>query len=483
MNLRRQPAEPTLTLGQTGPWWRKTRVSLHGPDLATHKHVIGTTGVGKSKLLASVYTQLLTQHIPGALIDPHADLADEALSLLLDAGYPTDKLLYIEFSRQDRFLPFNVLSQPYDDHTVARNIVEVCKRAWPSLAGGAAPMFEAILLHGSLVLVQNRLPITELPRVLMLKAYRDRLLANVTDRRVIEFWQDTFDRLPVRDQLDQVQSTMRRAYILTFTKALRYSLGQTTNVLDFRALMDSGTSVIFNLGGLDEETQKFLGCLITVGYEVAALSRADQPAGDRCPYHLILDEFSMFSATSEEALARILSLARKYNLTLTMAHQTWSQVSSRLQGALQNTTSIAFRLGETDAMWRAPGLVKFDPHEVKHEVEEGTARTHPLYMSLPEQVRLMIDELTSLPRQTAYLKLGNHVQKFQSLDVGSPRITPRDLGRIKDSYAARLMVQVDKVIPQVDPFERPALPKPPARHEYARARATIRTIFTSKAKR
>jgi hypothetical protein len=134
-------------------------------------------------------------------------------------------------------------------------------------------------------------------------------------------------------------------------------------------------------------------------------------------------------------------------------------------------------------MWRAPGLVKFDPHEVKHEVEEGTERSHPLYVSLPEQVRLMADELTSLPRQSAYLKLGNHVEKFQTLDVGLPRITPQDLGRIKDRYAARLMVHVDRVIPQVDPFERPALPKPPARHEYARARANMRTIYTSKAKR
>src|SRR5581483_9543568 len=112
--------------------------------------------------------------------------------------------------------------------------------------------------------------------------------------------------------------------------------GQTENALDFRALMDSGTSVIFNLGGLDEDTQRLLGCLLTVGFEVAALSRSDTPEESRRQYHLIIDEFSQFSAQSEESLARVLSLARNYGLYLTLAHQTWSQLSSRLHGALQN---------------------------------------------------------------------------------------------------------------------------------------------------
>ena len=134
-----------------------------------------------------------------------------------------------------------------------------------------------------------------------------------------------------------IESTLRRVFLLTFSPTLRYALGQERNALDFRAHMDQGISVVYNLGGLDEDTQRFLGCLLTVGYEVAALSRADLPEEARSPYHLIMDEFSMFSAQSEEALARVLSLARKYGLFLTLAHQTWSQLSSRLQGALQNT--------------------------------------------------------------------------------------------------------------------------------------------------
>jgi len=38
--------------------------------------------VGKSKLLASMFAQLVSQGTPCGLIDPHADLALDALALL-----------------------------------------------------------------------------------------------------------------------------------------------------------------------------------------------------------------------------------------------------------------------------------------------------------------------------------------------------------------------------------------------------------------
>src|SRR4051812_24855523 len=177
----------------------------------------------------------------------------------------------------------------------------------------------------------------------MEKTFRDMSLRSVTDQQVVRFFHDRYDGWG-RDGALMRESTLNRVALLTFSPTLRYSLGQTENRLDFRRHLDEGISVIYNLGGLDEATQTFLGCLITVGYEVAAFSRADTPEGARCPWHLTLDEFSQFSATTEAALARVLSLARKYGLYLTLAHQTWSQVSERLSGAFQNTLGIAFRL-------------------------------------------------------------------------------------------------------------------------------------------
>jgi hypothetical protein len=386
---------------------------LKGRELAQHVHCIGTTGQGKSKLLASIFVQLLNQGIAVALIDPHSDLALDILGLLLDSGYfkergAFDKLWYVDFSNQTAFLPFNVLRSSAPAHIVARNVVEAFKRAWPALGEGAAPQFENIMLNGVFVLIENGLPLTAMPQLLTDKPYRDGLLQKVSDPHVVHFFQQRFDRWGKEAPL-MIESTLRRITLLTFTPTLRYSLGQNDNRLDFRRLMDEGVSVIYNLGALDEDTQRFLGGLLTIGYEVAALSRADVPESRRTQYHLILDEFSMYSAQSEEALSRVLSLARKYGLFLTMAHQTFSQVSERLRGALQNCVEITFRVGQYDSRLAADIYTQFDPQVVKYEASDPNRA--PVFLQASEQSILFAQELQELQPQQAYVKFGSQKAK------------------------------------------------------------------------
>jgi len=445
MDFRLNRRGPTLTLGKYGLPLVGRSLVLGAGDVAAHKHVIGLTGQGKSKFLASLFVQLFRQGVGCTLIDPHSDLASDILALLHDEGCfessaTSSRLLYVDFSHRDRFLPFNVLRQPYDDHTTARNVVEACKRAWPALADGSAPQFENILLAGSLALIQNQLPLTSLPELLTDKPFREALLRRVTDDAVVDFFHGRFDRWG-RDAPLMVESTLRRVFLLSFTPTLRYSLGHEENVLNFRELMDRGVSVIFNLGGLDEDTQRLLGCLVTVGYEVAALSRADTPQAQRREHHLIIDEFSQFSAQSEDAFARVLSLARKYGLFLTLAHQTWSQVNRRLQGALQNAVEVAFKLGRSDAEWAAPRFGRFDPYALKHEVSDPTQieRTHPVYFNVQETFEGWTQALMDLEPRQAFVRVGKTTAKIRSLVVPRPRCGPRELQRVADSYSSLLL--------------------------------------------
>jgi hypothetical protein len=102
---------------------------------------------------------------------------------------------------------------------------------------------------------------------------------------------------------------------------LRYSFAQPDNRLPFRKIMDSGTSVIINLALRELEASRLLGCLLTVGYEQAALSRAD--AATHRTHHLIVDEFHSFTTQSSQAFASMLSQSRKFGLYLCAAHQFW----------------------------------------------------------------------------------------------------------------------------------------------------------------
>ncbi len=463
-----QKAGPRLVLGATGPWWRRKTVALTGQDISQHKHIIGLTGQGKSKLLASTYVQLLRQNIPAALIDPHSDLADDVLSMLNDAGYfsnplTASKFLYVDFGRSDRYLPFNILKTRYRPHDTARHVVEVCKRVWPALADGAAPMFENVMLAAALTLIENDLPITDVSWLLTDKAFRDMSLRRVKDAQVVRFWRDTFDRLSVKDQLDQAQSSLRRIFLLTFSETLRYSLGQPENALDFRRIMDEGISVVYDLGGLDEDTQRFLGCLLTVGHEVAALSRADQPLWERKPYHLYMDEFSMFSATSEDGLARILSLARKYNLSLGMAHQTFSQTSERIRGALGNAMRIAFKLQPDDATWMAQQIGEYNPYEIKHMVEDEHAqgRSHPNYFTVQESYERLRTTLKGLPQQHAVVKTGHGYEEIETLHVPPTKTTREELEQLKEGFAQRLLTSRTRAITVVDGAREPIGEPPP----------------------
>src|SRR5205823_5413658 len=156
---------------------------------------------------------------------------------------------------------------------------------------------------------------------------------------ILEFFHTRFDTWSHGRSSSLTESTLRRAFLLSFEPALRFSLGQQENRLNFRELMDNKTSILFDLGNLDPQTKRFLGCLITIGFETAALSRAN--SSNHSPYHLFLDEFTSYCAQSGQSLEDILTQTRKFGLSLGLSTQTMGQTKD-IKDALQNTLHISF---------------------------------------------------------------------------------------------------------------------------------------------
>src|SRR5512135_3253960 len=333
---------PAISLGTDWTWLGRHTLRLPVAKIRVHTHVLGKTGAGKSYFLASLFLSLHEAGLPATLIDPHGDLAEIVLTHLLARGDLSTEakraqLVYLDVRRAEAsgyFLPLNLLAQPYTDHAMAEQLAEAARRAWPELATGA-PTFENILKHSVIALRQANRPLTDLARLLTNRDFRERVLAQVTDTQVLRFFHDRLDAWG-RDAAVMKESTLNRADLLTLSPLLRAGLSAPDNALNFRHILDTGTSLIVNLALSSPDTRRLLGCLLTVGMEAAALSRADLPTGRRLPHYLLLDEFSQFLAQSEESLTRMLSETRKYNLFCVMAHQNWSQASDRLKGALQN---------------------------------------------------------------------------------------------------------------------------------------------------
>jgi hypothetical protein len=441
---------PTLELGNYG-FLNLRRLRLGEHDISTHKHILGLTNQGKSKLLASLFVQLLEQGISASLIDPHSDLANEVLALLAEKNLLGPKVLFIDFTRTDRYLPFNAIKQPFDDDAVARNIVETFKRAWPALSGGAAPHFENMLLASSLVLIQNGMPLTRMFDLLTIRAFRDMSLRQVSDPFVTNYFKHRFDHWG-RETADKVESTLNKVFNLTFSKTLRYTLGQAKNALNFRQIIDSGISCIYDLGGLDSETQTFLGCLLTVGYEQAALSRA-LPNSSRRPHHLFMDEFARFSSRSQEAMTTMLSQTRKFNVFMTMAHQNFGPADEQLRRSLGNAFRIAFRVNREDALWLAPQFASFAPETIKHEIadEHVAERSHPVFAGVQEQYEKMTVKLSKeLEPRRCLVRRHHGAVEITTKKVPATTLSAEGLALIKEEFAARLMTPRDEVIKQVD---------------------------------
>lgn len=128
-------------------------------------------------------------------------------------------------------------------------------------------------------------------------------------------------------------------------------IGQSTSSFDFRWLMDNRKILLCNLskGALGEDVSSLIGSLIVTKLSLASLSRQGVPEADRAPHYLYADEVQNF--THGVDFPTILSEARKYALSLTIATQTLSQLPDSSVAAVFGNcgTIVSFRVSAEDA--------------------------------------------------------------------------------------------------------------------------------------
>lgn len=446
-NLQRN-ASPSLPLGHTVEG--NKLVALDGFNFERHKHIIGISGSGKSSFIASIVVFLLRQGISFCLIDPHGDLAKLVLTLLAGSDFYSnprayDRLWYVDFNRQDgAAIPWNVLKQEHiSNYKVASNLVEAIHRAFPT-SSGATTALDNTIEYSAFVLAECGVPITQLQRFLLDSGFRDRLLAKIKDQQVVQFFDFQFaDK--VSSQL--IASTMRRLDLLTFSPGLRAALGQRKNKLNFRYLMDNNVSCIMNLGGLSDAEKRLAGCLITVGLEQAFLSRATQPVEKRTPYHVIIDEFPLFSV-SDSSFSVILEQVRKYGGTLYLAHQTTSQLSKSMTGSLQNAISILFQLGYEDSTWAAQRFVRKQDEQQTSLIDWVLHGGQSQESSPFDETKNTLEArqiFENLERAQAIISINKQALHMRTLTIPRVKVDPRRLAEIENTYAAKLLTPVSAI--------------------------------------
>jgi hypothetical protein len=131
---------------------------------------------------------------------------------------------------------------------------------------------------------------------------------------------------------------------------MRPIIAQEKSAFNFRDIMDNKKILLVNLakGKLGDMNSNLIGLILVGKILMAALSRVDSLDKNLPPFYLYIDEFQNVTTDS---ISQILSEARKYKLSLNIAHQYIKQIDDGIRDAVfGNVGSMAiFRVGPEDA--------------------------------------------------------------------------------------------------------------------------------------
>jgi len=371
--------------GQTTFRGAKRRFGIKTDDRRRHIYIVGKTGMGKTELLKNMVIQDIKNGRGVGFVDPHGEAAEEILKFI-----PEDRIkdvVYFNPSDIETPIAFNIMEDVDAQyrHLIAGGMMGVFKKIWPDVWSSR---MEYILNNAILALLETPgSTLLGVNRLLADPEWRGQILENVKDSVVKAFWLKEFSRYSQKYEIEATAAIQNKIGQFISSPLIRNIIGQEKSTIDIRKIMDEKKILIMNLskGRVGEDSSRLLGALLVTKLQLAAMSRVDIPEKDRNDFILYIDEFQNFSTDS---FASILSEARKYRLSLVLAHQYITQMEEKVRDAVFGNvgTMITFRVGAEDGEFLER---EFSPEFVAHDL-----------VNLPKQniyVKLMIDGVTSRP--------------------------------------------------------------------------------------
>ncbi|MFH1292033.1 MAG: type IV secretion system DNA-binding domain-containing protein [bacterium] len=327
---------------------QQKKFGIKTDDRRRHMYVVGKTGMGKTTLLENmVLNDIYAGHGVG-VIDPHGDFAEKIIDFI-----PPNRINdVVYFNPSDVSYPigFNILETISSDHKhlVAAGLMAIFKKIWLDMWSSR---MEYILNNTLLALLD--FPGTTLlgiNRMLADATYRKRIVRNVKDPVVKAFWINEFASYNDRYAQEAVAPIQNKIGQFLSASVIRNIVAQVKSRINIREIMDTNKIFIMNLskGRIGEDNSRLLGGMLITKLQLSAMERVDTPEDQRKDFFLYVDEFQNFAT---ESFANILSEARKYHLSLIMAHQYMEQLDETVLAAVIGNvgTLLNFRVGSTDA--------------------------------------------------------------------------------------------------------------------------------------
>ena len=372
-------------IGETTYHNEKTRFGIMDADRRRHMYVIGKTGVGKSRFLELLMTSDIETDKGFCLIDPHGDLAEAVISHI--PKHRIKDVVYVDPTNREFPIAFNPLEYTLDyekrQHLVYF-FISIFKKVF---AADWNERMEHILRFILLALLETSdSNILGIPRILSDTKFRQRVVNQVQDPVVKQFWANEFSSWNEQYSSQAIVPILNKVGQFISNPLIRNMIGQQKNRLDFTSFINTNKIIIINVskGKLGEENAALLGSMFITKIQQAALSRANIPEDERVDFYLYIDEFQNFAT---DAFRSILSESRKYRLNLTVAHQYMAQLSDDIKSSVFGNVAsfFVFAVGGEDAFYlekelspifKADDMIKLETREmyVKMSINGRTAQ-------------------------------------------------------------------------------------------------------------
>ncbi len=399
---------------------QETSVRMTPLDRLRHFYVIGQTGTGKTSLLKNMIVQDIHNGDGVCFIDPHGTDINDILAHIPASRF--EDVIYFDPGYTARPMSLNMLEYDvrYPDQKtfVVNEMLSIFNKLFDMKTAGG-PMFEQYFRNAALLVlsdVESGTTLLELSRVLADKEFRALKLSRCTNPIVVQFWREVAEKAGGEASLQNMVPYITSKFDNFLSNdIMRPIISQQHSSLNFRDIMDTKKILLVNLskGRLGDINANLIGLILVGKILMSALSRVDSLSSSTPPFYLYIDEFQNVTTDS---ISTILSEARKYKLSLTIAHQFIRQLDDGIKDAVfGNVGSIAtFRVGAEDAEYlekqfaptfSSKDMLELDNYNayIRMLVSGRPARPFNIETLPPSPGRLdVVDQLKEL----SYLKYG-----------------------------------------------------------------------------
>lgn len=351
------------------------KIYMSKEDRVRHMYVIGQTGTGKTTILKNMIIQDIHNGDGVCFIDPHGSDIQDIL-----ANIPPERIddvIYFDPAYIARPMGLNMLEYderyPEQKTFVINELLAIFNKLFDmKVAGG--PAFEQYFRNSALLVMEDPesgSTLLEIGRVLADKNFRDLKLSKCKNPIVKQFWQNAEQTTGEQSLANFVPYITNKFDIFVSNDIMRPVIAQQNSVFNFRDIMDNKKILLVNLskGRLGEINANLIGLIIVGKIQMAALSRVDTLGkGKLNDFYLYIDEFQNVTTDS---IASILSEARKYRLSLTIAHQYIEQIEENIKNAVFGNVGsmVVYRVSPENAevftkqfepVFTAPDIIKLE---------------------------------------------------------------------------------------------------------------------------